>query len=350
MASSGEGKADLPRAADCVYRLYQSGDEGPLNEMFNEVFNANRPLEAWHWKYVDDPAGEGCIALGCLPGGRMVAHYSGYPLWLIRKQDGKQSRQLTFHAGDVLTRPEARSIGIGKSSMLVRTTRVFQEALECKGVPFYFGFNTDVARKFGQMFQGYRDGGAVGYWQMDVSKWQRMNVLRQTLLRFQGWDVSVERQDARALDNFFAEVSPCYDNLIERGAAYLAWRYFSRPDREYRMVTLVQRGKIRGWAVFWKSGNVLHWGDALFSPSVSHRHIAWLLCQVMDCYANETLSVEGWFSPHPAWWSALLSRVGFVSIREPHDLSLQLIPVLEQNVAELVSSGFYYTWGDSDLF
>lgn len=343
-------KQERVRAAECLYRLYRPGDETALNEMFNEVFRTDRTLEAWRWKYIDNPAGQGCIALGCLPEGAMVAHYGGYPLWLVRNDNGKKTRQLAFHAGDVLTRPEARAIGIGKSSMLVRTTRVFQEDLARQDIPFYFGFNTDVARKFGQMFQNYRDGGAVGYWRMEAARLERQTFLERTLSRWQGWEVTPGLAEANAMDAFFQEVCDQYGWMIERGWQYLDWRYRTRPDREYLTLTLKKRGKVMGWGVFFRQGEVLQWGDALFSRAVSHKQIQRLLQQAVDTCQGSVSRVEAWFSPYPGWWSERMRNTGFVAIAEPHDLSLQMIPVKEQNVEQYVNDGFYYTWGDSDLF
>ena len=296
--SAAAGKGPAPKAEDCVYRLYRPGDEAPLNEMFNEVFHAGRTLAAWRWKYLDDPAGAGCVALGCLPDGRLVAHYSGYPLWLVRNGSGQRARELTFHAGDVMTRPEARAIGIGKTSMLVRTTRVFQDELARRGVPFYFGFNTAVARKFGQMFQGYRDGGKVGYWRLDTALLERLKPARETLLRWQGWRVATEAPQPQALDRFFEEVSPAYGWLVERGRAYLDWRYRARPDRQYATLHLKRRGRLLGWGVFFRQGDTLLWGDGLFAPEVTHRHLVWLLRHAVDLHGGDVSRVEAWFSPH----------------------------------------------------
>jgi len=61
--------------------------------------------------------------------------------------------------------------------------------------------------------------------------------------------------------------------------------------------------------------------------------------------------VEGWFSPHPLWWSDILRQTGFTEVPEPNSLTPGFVIFKDEEATkERLQNHFYYTWGDSDLF
>src|SRR5882672_11075415 len=73
---------DQPRVTErFVTRDYRPGDEGAILDLFARSFpHAPRSLEHFRWKYRENPFGNERISLTFDQDGRLVGHYSGYPV------------------------------------------------------------------------------------------------------------------------------------------------------------------------------------------------------------------------------------------------------------------------------
>ncbi len=60
-------------------RPFARGDETQINDLFNKIFQKSRPLDAWHWKYMDNPAMEDVSKQVAVieKEGAIVGHYGG---------------------------------------------------------------------------------------------------------------------------------------------------------------------------------------------------------------------------------------------------------------------------------
>jgi hypothetical protein len=61
------------------YREYRPGDEGILNDLYNEVFERERTIEEWRWEYLDTPEGQSIIVVVDLDG-EVIAHEAMIPM------------------------------------------------------------------------------------------------------------------------------------------------------------------------------------------------------------------------------------------------------------------------------
>ncbi len=73
-----------------------------------------------------------------------------------------------------------------------------------------------------------------------------------------------------------------------------------------------------------------------------------MLRHVVPPYPVE--SIEAWFPPRPAWFDAVLKRLGFEQRHEPQSLALMCVPWTMSDATEAMRERLYYTMGDSDLF
>lgn len=337
-----------------VIRTYKPGDEEKINEMFNEVFSQQRDISHWYWKYRDNPLGSFFISLAVSGKGRLAAQYAGYPVmfYSLDSRGKKATEFLSYHIGDKMTRSRYRGVGLGRNSLLARTFMLFRETFGYKmGVPFAYGFTTHHSRRFGLLLLDYKDVGPVPYRRLDLEPGRQWPVQAGRIKTFLS-RLSVEEvsDTDHSWTDFFYRVAPSYKYLIRRDASYLKWRYIERPDRRYLFLRVRRGRQMAGWSVFYREGNRIIWGDALFAPGdiMAVKSVFRLLLSHPLCKGAEF--VEGWFPPRPHWWDTILQTLGFQFEPEPNDLHLTPPVFTDGNIEEVLKKDFYYTMGDSDLF
>lgn len=334
-----------------LIRGYSQGDEYNINEMFNEVFSQNRDIAAWYWKYRDNPYGSYVISLAVTSDGIFAAHYAGYPakLCFYPSKGTNPTETTVYQLGDKMTRSSFRSVGFGKNSLLVRTFSHFKETFTTQDISFAYGFLTHHSLRFGLLFLNYSIIEPIYYRSLNLKTLADLNKPsfeqnQNSLL------VNTADEIDDAWTDFFDSVASDYCYLIKRDAVYLRWRYLQRPDRKYLVLVVKDEDKITGWSVFYKTGAKIIWGDALFhrDDTDSVRAILKYLRQHPDNKRCD--SIECWFPPRPDWWDTLLHSLGFVNAAEPNNLRFCITNITDNNVSTRLTSHFYYTMGDSDLF
>lgn len=328
-------------------RAYCKGDEFKINDMFNEVFNQNRELSAWYWKYRDNPYGKYIISLATTNDGNLVSHYAGYPSPFCYFGVAR-SIFTSYQIGDVMTKPRVRNIGLGKTSLLARTAQHFYKKFCMGQVPFIYGFNTGNHRKMGTRYMDYIYIENIPYRVKDI----KTNPIRQlTILKKLLSDLSIDEISSpdKEFDVFFESVAHSYKLLIRRDASYIRWRYIECPDNAYKIFTVRKRGRLIGWSVLAQRENRLIWGDALFDKQYP-KAVSFLLEAVTRQYYAGIETIEAWFPRNPEWWDNLLDNAGFIITPEPNDLAPGFVFFGNTVTIENLQNYLYYTMGDSDLF
>lgn len=326
---------------------YHQGDENQIVALFEDVFQTQRSLAHWSWKYRDDPYGRHRISLAWLDK-KLVAHYGGYPLPFHLGNCEDSGTVIVYHAGDKMTSPAVRGIGFGRTSILVKTCEHFKTH-HCRGkIAFYYGVVTGHSGRMGKMFLDYRPVAPVVRWTKYIDRldqpgpWRKMWGL---------WCVEIVRRLPDDIDEFLKKVGPAYGTLVWRTSRYLQWRYLERPDLHYYFLTLRRKRKLEAWAVFSRQGQDLLWGDALISPGLDVDGLSFLLSNAVRVAGDqESLSrIVAWFPDRTHWLMALLKNTGFRSEPEPNGLTFVVIPV-DQKSPKVDRESFHYSWGDTDLF
>ena len=336
-------------------RPYKSGDENKILEGFNEIFNTNRSLDHWYWKFRDNPYGSHMVCIGVSDEGDIISHFAGYPVpFCSTVEEGKKPKYFTtLQAGDTFTHPKVRRKGLGKSGILARSAYYYYAKFLEGVVPFAYGFNTGNVKNLGERYLGYNYIDPVSYWVKDVSKtpFESPSLFPRLFAGF-----SVEEVDSvdDEWDGLFARLCPTYKFLIKRDAAYMKWRYLDCPDRTHRIFAIRKRGLLVGWGTFSRRNNALIWGDALFDNRCLES-VSRLLHTLLGEYFSGVETIEGWFSQNPRWWSDHLKSIGFEARKEPDGLTFCYVPYKNKTLdndllGEKFNNYFYYTWGDSDLF
>lgn len=329
----------MPVDGRFVTRAYEPGDETAILDLFARCFNANRSIEHFRWKYLQNPYGNGRISLTFDENGRLVAQYCGYPMpFVVHGRDAS-----AHHIGDTMTDPAVRHIGRGPTSILARTTFHFYETF-CKGkIGFNYGYNTGNIQKFCVRFLRIDCVEPVSFWRRDTAVRRISRAGRWV----RGYQLELVTHISAEFDRFFARVAPTYPFLLRRDARYLRWRYQQCPDPGYFVVAIRKWRRLVGWSVFRIREDRLIWGDALFDMHHAAA-IGVLLRHVAPGYPVRR--IEAWFAPRPSWVGEALRTAGFQEAVEPQTLSVMCAPFLIADASERIRESLYYTMGDSDLF
>jgi hypothetical protein len=329
-------------------RVYQNGDELNILPMFQKVFQAQRTMAHWKWKFRDNPFGSHKIALAVTADGFLAAHFCGYAVpFYVSVQDPKEF--ISLQGADTMTHPEFRRLGLGSTSVLTRVTTYFFNRFCVDNMPFMYGYNTGHIKKFGERFLGYRYMSPIPYHVLDLKVLNRPSFAPVKKLR--KYIVAVKRVTHMTADfNYlFKRASRNYGMLIKKDATYLKWRYLDCPDQTHQIFSVKFLGKLVGWCVFSLKGRVLIWGDALFL-----KKYAWCVKMMFDPLLKKDFPhvqrIEGWFSRKPEWWTKSLKKAGFVETADPNNLAAGIIFFDNTFNLPFVDRNLYYTMGDSDLF
>ena len=337
----------MARKDSIFIRAYRQGDEAKILSMFRRVFNADRTIEHWYWKFRDNPFGAHKIAVAVSEDDVLAVNYSGYPV-PFHSSVGGPHEFLSLQIGDIMTSPGFRNIGLGKTSLLTRTATYFYNKFCIDNVPFMYGFITGNHKKFGERFLRYQYMSHIPYHVLDLTK-SSLKPFSRIKRLMTGLSVEEVSDITREYDLFFESVCDDYGMLVKRNSSYLKWRYLDCPDNVHRVFAVRRFGKLVGWGVFSVRENMLIWGDALFHKRYASA-VSFMLEHILKHNYPDIKRIEGWFSPIPEWWTDLLRDTGFQVMKEPNGVVCDV--AIFDNVfnPEFLSDHLYFTMGDSDLF
>jgi len=346
----GEYSLVVARKDKVFLRVYRDGDELNILPMFQKVFQAQRTMAHWKWKFRDNPFGSHKIALAVTKDGFLAAHFCGYAVPFYSSVGGP-GEFMSLQGADVMTHPEFRRLGLGSTSVLTRVTTYFFNKFCVDNMPFMYGYVTGHHKKFGEKFLGYRYMSPIPYHVLDLNRVNRSSFTPMEKLSKHIPFVTVKRVTRMTadFDHLFKRASRDYGMLIKKDVAYLKWRYLDCPDQVHQLFAVKCFGRLVGWCVFSLRDRVLVWGDALFE-----KKYAWCVKIIFDPLLKKHFKgaerIEGWFSQKPEWWTKALKKAGFVKTADPNNLAAGIIFFDMAFNLPFVDRNLYYTMGDSDLF
>jgi hypothetical protein len=340
------GIAERPRSL--TIRLYQPGDERGIMELFHRVFEKERSLAYWRWKFQGNPEGAQ-ICLAVTDAGEVVGQYTGIPVRVT--VDG---RTLTFsQAVDSMVDASYRR-GLKKPGVFANLFMKFAEVYGGQDrVTILWGYTTPEALRVGQRLLGYvalhpvmkligpvEDPPHLTPWQQMTELWRRSWCPIRQVGRFD-----------RRVDGLWERCGRELRVATVRDARYLNWRYADCPDVQYRLLVAggAFGGPVQGIAVLrlgWMDQPVACLVDWLV-PSAARGVADRLLGQ---CFEEASLAgmkeLHAWFPPSSPWHRFLLDK-GF----QAFEAACMTVRQFTSDVPlELLNFHWYYTMGDSDHY
>src|SRR5574341_8248 len=346
---SPEGAQEAQAAREpWTIRPYRPGDEAQIVALFKKVFNLERSVAHWYWKFRDNPGGEEHISLGVSASGRIVGQYAGLPV--LMNWDGETLRFVQIV--DAMVDPAFRA-GLKKPGMFVKLVAPFIEA--------YRGLHKSVGAFGFPPMNHLRIGRLLDYVARHRVE-QLVRPLDASATNGSGpfpsahWIVEeVPAFDARA-DRLWARCRPELPVAAIRDARYLNWRYVQHPEVRYRLVVVRRRASDE-----WAGLAVLRLGVGQFGVGEATACLMdWLVpidawwpaelllwrCKGLATEVGMT-DVQAWFRPGSAHWQRFVEW-GFRP--EPTPLYFVAYQAVSDVRLGWGCDRWYYTMGDSDLF
>ncbi|KAA3604979.1 MAG: hypothetical protein DWQ01_20460 [Planctomycetota bacterium] len=249
-----------PPAGIGYERLEESHAEA-VNSLFRKVFQVNRSLEQYQWKFWDNPAGPpiGMFALDQSSGAALSAN-----IGLRKKLRLLGEDQQALLVCESATDPKARSGGRLYRSITNGTALMAAE----EGVRFaYGGQSTDAAIKIGQRWFWYQVIFQLEIWEKRLSLGPalrtRFGTVGGMLSRATDW-MARSRKPAdfgkfqirpvetigADFDRLWTEYRDRYDLVFCRDAATLRWRYQDCPLYRHHFLVAWQNQQPVGYLVW----------------------------------------------------------------------------------------------------
>jgi hypothetical protein len=224
---------------EAFMRPYRAGDERPINDGFNEVFDVRRSLEEWRWKFGEVGANS-AIMLALEASAGVVAQYAAI---LVPIQVGG----LVVRAGqivDVYSRRQARE-GLAGARVFRDTVRSFVREF-CRPDRLAVTYGFPGPRHLSLVRLGVGKHGEAEITPQPVQVWTRNAALRGRL-----WSRHEVHEgfDASSLDALWATAGTRYAVGVVRDASWISRRFVGRPGVEYVHLAVRRRGVVQAWAV-----------------------------------------------------------------------------------------------------
>jgi len=334
--------ATLPSSV--TLRSYRPGDEADILALYRAVYPGRELApEEWRWKFTGSPAGESIIVLCHAPDGTLVSHSAAI---LVAAQI-RGERCLFAQSVDAMSHPSFRGAGMGRNGGFIQNARVLQEWVREGGVAFTFGFPSPRHLQLGQRLLRYSPP-------YPAPRYARVVEALPRHLRppSEAGPYTIRPVDAfgREADALWEAAKDDYPTALVRDAAYLNWRYRSRPGRRYQPWVLADTdGRWLAWVVATVDRKIGYLVDMLVPRSLPMEPVVALIDAAVGWARNEGAEFCETWMPRFAPARRPLERSGFQRVAEsPHQACLTGRSFAPGLGVKDVMDTFYFQMGDSD--
>lgn len=352
-------------AAELLTRAMRRGEDDL--RMLRDCFAANgsaRSLESLRWQYLETPAPGAYVDLACDPGTEPQAVAGVYAVFPVEARVGG-GRRTAAQSLDTLTDARYRGRGI-----FVRLARSVYARCAAGGLAFVYGFPN------GNSAPGFF--GKLDWVSLDpvpflirplrtryfLSRVPRLGAVLGRLPDLPlplprpgsaGGRVEVLREYGPELDALWGRFAAGIGVAVERGAAYLQWRFARKPGVRYEVRALRRDGRLAGlvaWTVQDKhEGRIGYLMELLHDPADADAGRTLAREAVHGMAGAGADAVLAWNLPHSPNHAALRGA-GFVPLPErlrPIELHFGVRP-LDPALAPLLADrrSWYLSYCDSD--
>ncbi len=346
-------------------RPYRPGDEEAINNLFNFTFNKSRTIQAWNWKFTENPAGKDpseWITIG-ENNGKIVGHYASMPM----KIKYHNTQLMTSQYVDIMLDPSARK------NTLLFWNLVKSHFENNKGtIPFTFGFPNEVAYQTVKIFLGSKD--LVEMVQL-FKRFSLRSMLKKRFPWFHKWIIhsihslskvfygfglSMRRVDKnitiRVVDEFDERINRFWERLKDRyeimtvrNLPYLNWRY---KDRRYKVIIGEENKEVVGYVVT----KIEDCGDAKVGYIVDilsdNDKTSSIMSGVLKSFIEQDVDYVLCALLRLDPLCAHLKRMGFKEHKEIKPIQVVVTPLAKEVDTEylLNQKNWHLTYGDTDGF
>lgn len=329
-------------------RAYREGDETAILACADRVFGAGAPgsvprtLENWRWQFARNPAPGAREAIllavdAAASPVKVAAQFAGLP---IRMYD-RGAETVAMQAIDAMVDPDYRR-GLRKPGLFGALGAEWFRRMQGPGRhELVYGFPTVEHFRFGSSVLHY-----------EIVRTQVTLVREPLTPPLTGRGVTVERVDRAGpeFDALFARLAPDLRLLARRDAAFLQWRFLTRPNVRYHLFAARDVNGLRGYAAVrvcdWLVPNHCVVADWLV-PGGDVDAARELLRCVDEVRAEAGSAAVSMFLPDSNPWFRDLQKDGFLVM--PTDFLCCVVPGSRAYAPSTLRRDWYYTHADFDL-
>ena len=335
--------------------LYRPGDEVPILDLFERVFNKKRNEAYWRWENLGNPRGASIFSL-VKEDGRVHGHLSlNASLFTIQDREIPAGQRMNF-----MLDASYRQKGFYKGMF----EKLVQQARD-RGWAFTFGFPNAAALKALQKIQPAVEVAQIPRFikfyrgEPIASRKIRQPILSKTaglgldvLLKIKNHRkaatenvVALERFDER-FDRLWQQVSPSLTIAAVRDQAYLNWRYIESPV-DYRVLAYIENEAVLGYVVLLQETEGM--GHIVDLLALEEKRVVPSLLSAVDAYMRPRCDMLSCWCLDQGQVSRHLSRFGFFNLPSLNTLAVSWISGTEELAQVLWDKNNWYVMiGDSD--
>lgn len=278
-------------------RQYQSGDELPILELFEEVFRKKRSLAHWRWKFLQNPYASPVLGLARSPNGSMVAHYGTIPVPL--NLGGQQV--LAAQSVDTIVREEYR-----KDGLFTKTAEQCYAQCTSKQIEAVYGFPNKAAYPGRIKRLQWREIGYLDHFVIKLSRYQsfrrilkneflgracdlvRTKILSAIFQTKAKWlkarlgegELVISERLPSGYSRFWEKIKGQETLSLWKDAQYMRWRYDENAEHCFRYFGFQRGEELLALVVVQTQGETAHLCEC-FSLGKDPMPARWLVLQVL---------------------------------------------------------------------
>ncbi len=343
-------------------RPFQSGDEENILDLWKAAFHSTMSFSLFKWKYLDNPYSQAenssnqtknfssqTMMLCISDTDNIVAFYGGVP-YMFQWGD-KNARVVQLM--DIMTHPDHR-----QNKVFASTALEFTSAYCSSGnLLLMYGFPGEFHYAVGEKKLNYQKMGKVLYLKASVQKLldsaeetdiEQVQTEQLYTEQVQTGHIKNMKNEHSFFNDAWNQNKQYYQFSIVRDAAFVKWRFFNHPEKEYIVLKFMDRDQTLSWAVIKIEGKKAVLVDLLVSDTLLNFKgvINAVGKYLADINVDDILTwlPENHFSAQ----HALLS--GFADEQEPIGI-ISTVALFDHSPSiDWLKSNFYYSMGDSDLY
>jgi hypothetical protein len=311
-------------------RPYQSGDETAILALFNQTFGKPMSIEFWNWRFQRNPVTGPLINLAW-DGKTLASHYAVTPV--ILSIGGEP--HLTGLSVTTMTHPDYKGRGL-----FATLANDLYMSLANQDYLMVWGFPNDQIHRVRVRDLAWQEVYEIPMFRLDMNIPKSVPSVSGNITELNNFDERV--------DVLWDTIKTDHSIAVKRDRKYLNWRFFSRPQHNYRVFGFLDGDKLLGYVVFKRYETELDIVDilAIQEKTVS---IELVLSVLYFCKYNHIKAVNTWLPVH-ASLHLDLEKLGF---RNTHPVTYMGARLFKQsnNIPDITNiRKWYFTMSDSDVF
>ena len=345
-----------------MIRPYQTGDEDPINTLFTNVFQKQRSLEHWDWKYKNNLLRKTIVTVA-EEDKEIAGHVA-----LVPYQAKWFDTEILFGARtDTMVSPKHR----GKGLYRLLNEEMIASAQQ-NNIDYLFGYPAPKAKI---LFEKYTGADEVGFIPrlMKINRVSSLIINRLPFLKAfhsllkgvdiffrskayqlpEGYSLKKIEKANHSFNSLWERGKSEYNILLKRDADFINWRFLEHPDFTYQVLGLFKADHLVGYVVTRveektygsgaiKNGYIV---DLFAEPA---EEIWEILLKSAITQLQEADLIQTWALEHTPSYKILTRKLKF----KHKDAPMPLVgKKLNERLSEQVTlSDWYITPGDVDSF